>query len=657
MGYEKEEIGKQLKKRELPRINLRPLLFCAAGLICGIFLYLRFTLGGFRPSDLIFPVFFLLAGLLPFSVKRALCVLLSFLVAAGVGVGLIHLAVMRYYDSLPSGQYEASGTVERAEFLENYSVVRLRGVSLDGTSVGGKLDLTLAGTAVRPGDKLRFTAEIASSADGFSVSERNLVDDVRYLASGTTEKTGASSDVFLLLNAKIYDVLHDNMEKDEADVSYALLTGNSGNVDEDMMTAFRKGGIAHIFAVSGLHIGILYAAVQTVCKRLRKFSFLPALALSLCYCALCGFSVSSLRAVVMSGAAGVWIALGRKTDFLSALSGAAIAVLALFPAQWLSAGFRLSFGACLGLALFSGSFSRAFRRLPKFLGEYLAANLSVQFFTFPILYETFGYFPVWSIFANLVLVPLLPVLFLGLLLCTVFALMIPPAASFFLMFPEGSVSLLLFVFAALDLSLAVTGFSLGAGGTVWLFGSVGLSQRVRLSKLVRTAVALASCIVLGFSLLVRNVVFDGCKISVADGTDIVFLQSAGERVLVIGDTSVSQCESFLARNYGGTLDAVVVAGEDVYAALNVAAFLPSREIYAAEETETGLHAAIRFADDFHIGSLYFRYETPQKLLLSAEEVSVELDFANSAYGGTDLFLGREERGLIFHLVHGIIKSV
>lgn len=661
-----EKSAKTEKTKQLPHLNFRPLTFCALGLACGIFLYTRIRFGGLAASDFIFPVFLLFFAIRPYSLKRVFSVFLCVVISAGVGALAIHLYTARYASQMPSGEYEVTGTVESFSLGDGYTRVTLSGLKIDGGHAGGKLSASVLSEEVRAGDLLKFTAKITANefpVNGNSYSEYLYENGVRYTSYYViAEKVGTSRNPFLLLNTRVYDRLHGNMPKDEADVAYALLTGNTGGMDGTLLDAVREGGIAHVFAVSGLHIGILFGAVSLVCSPLLKRKcFLPALAAAIFYSAFCGFTVSSVRAVIMCGVLSLNRAFGRKTDFLNSISFAAIVVLLFMPAQWLSAGFRLSFGACIGLALFSGSFSRAFRRFPRFLGKYLAANHSVQIFTFPILIECFGYFSVWGTLLNFFLIPLLPVLFLGLLLCTLFALMIPPAAAVFLFFPESMISLLLYVFSVLDFSLVLTGFSLGAAVTVWLCGVTVISPRFRLKAAVKGAMAGVLCLLFAFCMIYENAVFFGCKIvAYEDGSACsVLIRTHGSAVLVIdGDISLKKCESFLARTYGGKLDAVVVLCSDELDGINTGAFLFPKAVYARNEIVTGLRETeLIFGEMFSVGSMSFRYEGAGKLSVLTEGAVVELDFENNAALGADLFVGKGSGGLKFFLKDGIIKSI
>lgn len=646
-------------------VNLRPFLFCALGLAFGIFLYGKIRFGGFQPSDVLFVLLFCLFAIRPVSLKRTAAVFLCLILSAAVGAGAFHLRVGSYLSVREEGAYTVTGTATSVTVKSGYSVVILSDLSFDGVPAAGKCRVVL-GEDVRTGDIFLLQAKIKQANPEGDLSDSYLqslfVSDIRYTASASSsEAVGRSDNPFLRLNAALFRVLYDNLERDEASVAYALLTGNSGGMDEGLSGAMRAGGIAHIFAVSGLHIGILFSAAYLCFRPLGKYRVLPALLLAVGYSALCHFTVSSVRAVIMCGVLGAHNAFGRKYDFLESVSFAAILILLFLPAEWYSAGFRLSFGACLGLALFSGTLSRAFTRIriPRVIGGYLAASLSVQIFTFPVLLEAFGYFPVWGVLLNLIVVPCVPVLFLGLLLCAAFALLIPPAAPFFLLFPDGMLALFLFLFSAVDFSLVFAGFSLGAGAVVWLVACVALSQRFRLPNGARAAAAVGLAVLFTVCAVAENVVFSGCRITVygRNQSSAALVRTREQNVLVIdGDITLAECEDFLSRNFGGELDAVVVLSENETAAINVAAFLNSQTVCARTETETGLRkTAVVFGETFETGALEFRYESDTKLTLTAEDVVVEFDFEGNAALSADLFVGGSAGGLNFYLKDGIIK--
>lgn len=661
------ETAEKLPKKRLPLINFRPILFCALGLALGIQIYTKIRFGGISASDFLFFAFFLVCAIRPYSWRRVLCTALSVLIFAGAGLLSVHLYTENYCKGLPAGEYEIAGTVEKFTVQNGYTSATLGALSLSGNRVQGKLQTTFLSEEIRAGDTVLFQAKLSRGElpeGGDSYSLYLYENDVRYIVGERVvcERTGKSRNPFLLLNAAVYDALQGGLGKDEADVAYALLSGNSNGIDGELIEAIRRGGIAHAFAVSGLHIGILYGAVSLLFKPLlRKKSFLPALAAAVCYAAVCSFTVSSIRALVMCAALSVNGVLGRKSDFLNSVSFAAICVLLFLPAQWLAAGFRLSFGACLGLALFMPWLNGLFRKLPKFLGGYLAANLSVQVFTFPVLAESFGYVSVWGTLLNLLFIPLLPVLFLGLLICTLLALIVPPAAWFFLMFPNGMLSALLYVFSVADFSMVLTGFSLGAGAAVWVTGAVALSQRFRMRALIRAAASVGFALLFTACLLYENAVFYGCKISAYESRSMnaALLRTGSCAVLVIdGDVTLARCNEYLSRSYGGKLDGVVVLAEDELRGINVGAFLNTQAVYVKDEIPTGLHKTkLVFGEAFTLGGMQFRFESREKLAVIAEGSVVEIDFENNGALGADLFVGKGSGSLKYFLKDGIIKAL
>ncbi len=199
--------------------------------------------------------------------------------------------------------------------------------------------MTVSSESVRAGDQLSFEASVTRGGlprSGNSYEENLFIKDIRYFATLTEEgfTVTGRGNALLAFNAAVYEVLHAHLSKTQADTAYALLTGNAG-------------GVAHIFAVSGLHIGILYAALSFAFKKLKKYRVLPALAAVILYAAFCGFSVSSVRAVIMCAVLGIYNALGRKYDFLGAIAFASSAVLFI----WLPSFLRRVPRTCALFAL------------------------------------------------------------------------------------------------------------------------------------------------------------------------------------------------------------------------------------------------------------------------------------------------------------------
>ncbi len=204
---------------------------------------------------------------------------------------------------------------------------------------------------------------------------------------------------------KIQHILEMLAPPKDAGVLQAMLLGDKSALDEELQTLYQDNGIAHILAVSGLHLSILGMGFYRLLRKLRlKHTAAAVLSavLILGYGILTGCSGSALRAVIMLLVQFLARSLGRTYDMLSALSLACLLLLLYRPYLLFSAGFQLSFGAVFSLALAA--------ELPTpahpFLSG-LAQSLLLQLFTLPILLYHYFQLPVYSILLNLLVLPLL----------------------------------------------------------------------------------------------------------------------------------------------------------------------------------------------------------------------------------------------------------
>ncbi|NMA93726.1 MAG: DNA internalization-related competence protein ComEC/Rec2 [Clostridiales bacterium] len=166
-----------------------------------------------------------------------------------------------------------------------------------------------------------------------------------------------------------------------------LMFGEKGYMDEDLYESFKRGGAAHVLAVSGLHVGLVCVVILKLFGgRRNKFTHGAMFFFLLCYVCLSNFSASVMRAALMVSLRIAAFELRRRYDMLSAASLAAIIFMSLNPYRLFDAGFQLSYLAAysLGVALpwFELKFmkladERRSLRLRKF-GHFAAPGLAVQ---------------------------------------------------------------------------------------------------------------------------------------------------------------------------------------------------------------------------------------------------------------------------------------
>lgn len=417
--------------------NLRlPVLFAAS--LCGGILYST-VLAYFRLSG----TFILIPSLTAFAVcvpvalikgsaSKPLIIIIAtlFFLAGAICLYVIYAS----YGGVPAGvSVRVSGRVERTgETSDGNVYLILSDVKVNGERISGKLAAYMTENAAgncRRGYEVEFFAELKEQNffEYGSVSY-NACRNVRYVCTVAGYNSTYRFNLFGEMNYALERALFDNLDKETAAVCFAMLTGNTDAISEGTLTAFRSGGIAHVFAVSGLHIGVIYGALTFVFRKCgvnRYVSTAIRIAALCLYAGVCLFSASSVRALVMCSVAAVSGCVHRKSDGLNALAFAAVILLLINPLNLYSVGFKLSFSAVLGILLLSKNLARLLKFLPKKFAGALAVAISVQFSTLPVQLTSFGYVSAAGLALNIVFIPLVSVLYVLLFICAVASAVFP----------------------------------------------------------------------------------------------------------------------------------------------------------------------------------------------------------------------------------------
>ncbi len=204
----------------------------------------------------------------------------------------------------------------------------------------------------------------------------------------------------------------------------ALLLGDRSGMSDADWTVLRRTGTSHLFAISGLHLGLVAGAAWGLgvllwrallwrwLPRARDPAALLAAAAAVSYAAISGFGVPVQRALIMCLLGLLLIVGGRERPALALLGLAAVLVVGLNPMVLLGPGFWLSFSAVLAIILYLKRWPQQprWRRL-------LGLQLWLSLFLLPLVWFCFGGVAWLSVPVNLLLVPLfgllLPALMLG----------------------------------------------------------------------------------------------------------------------------------------------------------------------------------------------------------------------------------------------------
>lgn len=211
----------------------------------------------------------------------------------------------------------------------------------------------------------------------------------------------------------------------------ALLTGNRSELSKSTIEAFRKAGGAHILALSGLHLCVIYAFFSRILSLTGK---------SRCAC--------TLRAFIIIGAGGFFVRMtgsspsvvraflfmfinelahllpGRRRRPLAVLCGALMIQLLFSPQQITSVGFQLSYLAVLSICTLFPHLKEWYpsteRRDPlKRIWNAAALTISCQLYTAPLAWLYFHTFPWFFLISNIVALPLTEIFMVLAIVCIV----------------------------------------------------------------------------------------------------------------------------------------------------------------------------------------------------------------------------------------------
>jgi competence protein ComEC len=204
-----------------------------------------------------------------------------------------------------------------------------------------------------------------------------------------------------------------------------ILLGNDEGIPRSLLDQFRATGTAHIIAISGFNITIISAALVKLFNRFlqRYVALLVALAVIALYVVLVGAEPPVVRAAIMGGLATLALIVGRQNDGLTSLLLTASLMTAWQPMALWDVSFQISFAAMLGLILYADRLARwvestlgrwvtmeTAERLTGLSRDTLLATTAAQITVLPLMAYHFGQFSPLTLLANLLVLPVQPVI-------------------------------------------------------------------------------------------------------------------------------------------------------------------------------------------------------------------------------------------------------
>lgn len=440
---------------------LRPLLCFAFPFVLGVFA------GQYILPDLWQPwmaaVILLLGSSLAWlwQEKRAF----TAVIAAGLACGLLWISGYTALFLAPMEELvgdQMTVTLELAEYPEQREfgarcVVRVDGIPGKVMYYGDAELLSLA-----PGDMLSGTVKCHSAVEvGGKKSTYYTAQGIFLRLYPVGEMTVSRGDGGFLrylpqqLERKLCTTVGTVFDEDTRGFILALLTGERDALDEQRITDLEESGLMHLTAVSGLHCGFLISLMSLLVANTPVLSAVVGYPILLLYMLVVGATPSVVRACVMVGFMTAAPLAGRENDAPTSLGAAALVILMANPYAISSVSFQLSFASVAGLLLVSPRIHAAInglchpkRRAAKALwaafSASLSASISALVFTAPISAYYFRTVAVVSPLSNLLVFPVIQVLFACSLLLILVCAVLPGAAALAFI-PELMTDYVLFV--------------------------------------------------------------------------------------------------------------------------------------------------------------------------------------------------------------------
>jgi competence protein ComEC len=202
---------------------------------------------------------------------------------------------------------------------------------------------------------------------------------------------------------------------DELAVITALTLGDKTLLDDELRTAYAASGATHILAVSGLHVGIIFAILSLAFSFLTKIRHGRAVKngiILFClwgYAAMIGFSPSVTRATVMFSFVLAGQMIQRKISIYNSLSASAFFICLFRPMDIFDAGFQLSYCAVFSIVYFQPFIYRLWytkNKILDYMWQLLSVSFAAQIGTLPITLFSFHQFPNYFLLTNLWVIPL-----------------------------------------------------------------------------------------------------------------------------------------------------------------------------------------------------------------------------------------------------------
>lgn len=333
--------------------------------------------------------------------------------------------------------YNVTGHVSDIVYFENgYTRLTLNDCEIEYDNeifARGKISLLIFNMTPKYGDVITFNAKLENiDLNEYGNFAYNPTVDVFY--SAKISSFSLNNNYFNLdelIRYSVKDKIEENFKtSDSAGLAYAVMFGDKQILDFETETSFRKVGVTHLIAVSGLNISILFLCIMWLIKKItnnRVVLFVSMSVIILFYVWLCGFAPSVTRAGLMCLIYCLSKCTLSRYDILNSMGLSGLIILTFSPYQLFNVGFVLSYACIFGIVALAYIFNKLFKFLDfnEKLKTSIVTCLSAQLVTFAITAWCYGNVSLIGLIANVLLVPIFEMIFMALVVVLIVSFIIP----------------------------------------------------------------------------------------------------------------------------------------------------------------------------------------------------------------------------------------
>lgn len=284
---------------------------------------------------------------------------------------------------------------------------------------------------------LRSAESLASSAESFAVSAESLAGSAegarKAQSAANAESAGQRHSGMTPMQQRIALYLKSKMgDNSQSAILTAFVTGSKESIGKSTKETFRSSGAAHLLALSGLHVGILFmilnriTALFSLTLAARRMRVLVVVGCTAAFLTITGFIPSLARAIIMAAICSIAKVWGYRIARAETLVITAFLLICYNPQVVASIGFQLSFAAMAGIMLIMPTLSESLKRVMErwrrrgmasrtisWCAERMAAPLlltiSCQITTLPLCLYYFQSFSNYYLITNLIAIPVVAI--------------------------------------------------------------------------------------------------------------------------------------------------------------------------------------------------------------------------------------------------------